>query len=272
MTRETAPKPGPCHEIPAVLDGCLRLNCCITGCHPVRRPCWVRPRQSGRGCCCVLHFRMLRWGPSAQQSDGLQDSPAPSSVSPRALHTEHGQPVRASGSKPNCVGISCQQGLGSPDFRQQYTAGTGNPESSGPRRTTRSVPGHKANNSAATAGGTASQPQTCPYRGDSSSSEARRSGRRPGRQGKRGAAHPPSSRESTLERDAETDRAPATKFDQWPLRNVVLKRITMAGLPSTFVLEFDWDLCAGRGAGCYGTDNRGTVSSANPPPVSQGAC
>jgi len=54
---------------------------------------------------------------SAQQSYGLQGSPAPSSTSPRALHTEHDQPVPASGSKPDCAGISCQQGLGCPRHR-----------------------------------------------------------------------------------------------------------------------------------------------------------
>ena len=55
-------------------------------------------------------------------------------------------------------------------------------------------------------GGTASQRQTRPDRGDSSSREARGSSRRPKRQGKRGTTRPPSSRESTLERDPETDR------------------------------------------------------------------
>ncbi len=92
-------------------------------------------------------------------------------------------------------------------------------------------------NTAVTTSGMASQRQTRPYRGDSSSEEAWRLPRRPRRQ--RGAAHPPSSRESTPESAAKADRATTTTFDQWPLRNVVLKRVTMAGLPSTFVLESD---------------------------------
>jgi hypothetical protein len=51
-------------------------------------------------------------------------------------------------------------------------------------------------------GGTASQQQTRPYCGDSSSREARRSSRRPKRYGERGAAHLP-SRESTWDLCAE---------------------------------------------------------------------
>ncbi|KAL2017855.1 hypothetical protein VTK56DRAFT_1600 [Thermocarpiscus australiensis] len=70
-------------------------------------------------------------------------------------------------------------------------------------------------------GRTASQRQTRPDRGDSSSRDARRSSRRPRRQGKRGAARPPPSRESTLERGSETDRAAAAAFEEWPLADAV---------------------------------------------------
>ncbi|RYP48549.1 hypothetical protein DL768_005588 [Monosporascus sp. mg162] len=91
--------------------------------------------------------------------------------------------------------------------------------------------------------------------------EAQRSSRRPKRHGKRGVAHPP-SRESTLERDIETDRAPAATFEEWPLRDAVLKRVTMNGSPPNFMLQFTWGPCAEHGAGYRGMENRGTVSSA----------
>ncbi|KAL2263072.1 hypothetical protein VTK26DRAFT_8297 [Humicola hyalothermophila] len=111
-------------------------------------------------------------------------------------------------------------------------------------------------------GRTASQRQTRPDRGDSSSREARGSSRRPKRQGKRGAARPPSPRESTLERDPETDRAAAAMFEEWPLGNAVLKRVTMDGSPPTFVVQFTWDPCAKHGTGHHGTENRSSVSAA----------
>jgi len=65
-----------------------------------------------------------------------------------------------------------------------------------------------------------------------------------------------------LERDAETDRTPAATFEEWPLGNAVLKRVTMNGSPPTFMLQFTWGPCAEHGAGHRGTENRGTVSSA----------
>ncbi|KAL2024960.1 hypothetical protein VTK56DRAFT_3659 [Thermocarpiscus australiensis] len=113
-----------------------------------------------------------------------------------------------------------------------------------------------------TTGRTASQRQTRPDRGDSSSREARRSSRRPKRQGKRGAARPPSPRESTLERDPETERAAAAMFEEWPLGNAVLKRVTMDGSPPTFVVQFTWDPCAKHETVHHGTDNRSFVSAA----------
>ncbi|KAK0655351.1 hypothetical protein B0T16DRAFT_451049 [Cercophora newfieldiana] len=53
-----------------------------------------------------------------------------------------------------------------------------------------------------------------------------------------------SSREPTLERDTETDRAPAATFEEWPLGDTVLKRVTMDGSPPTFMVQFTWDQCA----------------------------
>lgn len=119
---------------------------------------------------------------------------------------------------------------------------------------------HRASAATHTAGGTAPQQQTYPYRSDSSR-EARRLPRRPRRQ--RGATHPSLSRESTLERDTETDRTPAATFEEWPLGNAVLKRGTMKGSSPTFMLRFTWGPCAEHGAGHPGTEDRGTVSSAN---------
>ncbi|KAK4233638.1 hypothetical protein C8A03DRAFT_19323 [Achaetomium macrosporum] len=113
-----------------------------------------------------------------------------------------------------------------------------------------------------TTGRTASQRQTRPDRGDSLSREARRSSRRPKRQGKRGAAHPPSSRESTLERDPEADRAAAATFEEWPLGNAALKRVIMDGSPATFVVQFTWDPYAKHGTGHHRMENRSSVSAA----------
>jgi hypothetical protein len=72
-------------------------------------------------------------------------------------------------------------------------------------------PRRKRSKASDTTVSTASQRQTRPHRGDSSR-KARTLSQRPRRQ--RGAAHPPSSRESTLERDTETDRAPAATFEE----------------------------------------------------------
>ena len=99
------------------------------------------------------------------------------------------------------------------------------------------------------AGGTAPQQLARLYRGDSSR-EARRPTRRPRRQ-------------STLERDTEADRTPAATFDEWPLENAVLRRVTMDGSPPTFMLQFTWGgPCAEHGAGHRGTESRGAISSA----------
>ena len=65
---------------------------------------------------------------------------------------------------------------------------------------------------------------------------AQRSSRRP----RRGTAHPPPS----PERDIEVDRTPAATFEEFPLGDAVLKRVTMDGSPSTFMLRFTWDSCA----------------------------
>ncbi|KAL2188037.1 hypothetical protein L209DRAFT_777978 [Thermothelomyces heterothallicus CBS 203.75] len=91
------------------------------------------------------------------------------------------------------------------------------------------------------AGGTASQRRTRPDRGNSSSREARGSSQRPMRQGKPGTTCPTSSREPTLERGPETDGDAAATFEEWPLGNAVLKRVTVAGSPPTFMVQFIWD-------------------------------
>lgn len=44
-----------------------------------------------------------------------------------------------------------------------------------------------------------------------------------------------SSRESTLERESETNRAPVAKFEEWPIRNAVPKHITMDRSPYTLL-------------------------------------
>jgi len=117
----------------------------------------------------------------------------------------------------------------------------------------------RASTATHTAEKTAPQQQTRPGRGDSSK-EARRPSRHPRRQ--RSATHSSSSREPTLERDTETDRTPAATFEEWPLGNAVLKRVTMNGSPPTFMLQFTWGPCAEHGAGHRGTENRAAVSSA----------
>jgi hypothetical protein len=61
------------------------------------------------------------------------------------------------------------------------------------------------------AAGTAPQQQTRPDRSDSSK-EARRPSRRPRRQ--HSATHLSSSRQPSLERDTETDRAPTATFEE----------------------------------------------------------
>ena len=113
-----------------------------------------------------------------------------------------------------------------------------------------------------TAGGTVLQQQTRPYSGDSLSREAQRSSQRPKRRHGRGICNPPSSQSSASERESETDEAPVAKFEEWPLGNAVLKRVTVDGAPATFVVQFTWDPCTEHGAGHRRTENRGTVSSA----------
>jgi len=46
-----------------------------------------------------------------------------------------------------------------------------------------------------------------------------------------------------LERDTETDRTPAAMFEELPLGDAVLKRVTMDGSPPTFMVQFTWDQC-----------------------------
>lgn len=65
-----------------------------------------------------------------------------------------------------------------------------------------------------------------------------------------------------MEKESETDEATVAKFEEWPLGNAVLKRVTMDGAPATFVVQFTWDLCANYGMGHYRTENRSSVSLA----------
>ncbi|KAK4098109.1 hypothetical protein N658DRAFT_544685 [Parathielavia hyrcaniae] len=53
----------------------------------------------------------------------------------------------------------------------------------------------------------------------------------------RGTIHPPPS----PERDIKVDRTPAASYEEFPLGDAVLKRVTMDGSPSTFMLRFTWD-------------------------------
>ena len=70
---------------------------------------------------------------------------------------------------------------------------------------------------------------------------AQRSARRPRLQ--RGTAHPLLS----PERDIKVDRTPAATFEEFPFGDAVLKRVTMDGSPSTFMVQFTWDSCAAHG-------------------------
>ena len=112
------------------------------------------------------------------------------------------------------------------------------------------------------AGGTAPQQQTRPYSGDSLPREAQRSSQRPNRRNGHGIGKPPSSQGSASGRKIETDEALVAKFEEWPLGNAVLQRVTMGGAPPTFVVQFTWDPCANHGIGRHGTENRISVPSA----------
>ncbi|KAK4095998.1 hypothetical protein N658DRAFT_562717 [Parathielavia hyrcaniae] len=103
-----------------------------------------------------------------------------------------------------------------------------------------------------------SQQQTCLSRGDSSRGAQRSS---PRLRRRRGAAHPP----SPLERDIEMDRAPVATFDELPLGDAVLKRVTMDGSPSTFMVQFTWDPCAEHRTGYCRTENPGTTARRHRP-------
>ena len=70
------------------------------------------------------------------------------------------------------------------------------------------------------------------------------------------------SQGSASEREGEADEAPDAKFEEWPLGNAVLKRVTVDGAPATFMLQFTWGPCAEHGAGHRGTENQAAVSSA----------
>jgi hypothetical protein len=82
-------------------------------------------------------------------------------------------------------------------------------------------------------GGTDSQ-QTRSDRGNPSPKEARGVSRRPKRRGKRSTSRPSSLWETTLERDAETDRDAAATFEEWP----PLKRGPIARYSGRFAAYF----------------------------------
>jgi hypothetical protein len=65
-----------------------------------------------------------------------------------------------------------------------------------------------------------------------------------------------------LEKDAEVDGTPAAAFNEWPLENAVLKRVTIDGSPPTFSLQFTWGPCAEHAAGHRETESRVAISSA----------
>jgi hypothetical protein len=57
-------------------------------------------------------------------------------------------------------------------------------------------------------------------------------------------AQSPCSVSSQDSATAANVEAPASKYEEWPLRGVTLKRLTMDG-KVTFQLKFGWDLCTG---------------------------
>ncbi|KAB5513491.1 hypothetical protein GE09DRAFT_629412 [Coniochaeta sp. 2T2.1] len=61
------------------------------------------------------------------------------------------------------------------------------------------------------------------------------------RSGRRSIPSPPSSQCSTDEQVSV--QVPMAKFEEWPLEDVVLKRVTANGM-ATFQLQFAWDSCA----------------------------
>ncbi|RYP45617.1 hypothetical protein DL768_008054 [Monosporascus sp. mg162] len=79
--------------------------------------------------------------------------------------------------------------------------------------------------------GTATKRQPHPHCAGSRSQQVQRPSKRPKRRSQRSTPSPPSSGASTLEE--ETVKVPVAKFEEWPLRNAVLKRVTV-GEVATF--------------------------------------
>ncbi len=56
-----------------------------------------------------------------------------------------------------------------------------------------------------------------------------------------------------------------TTSNEWPLGDAVLKRVTMDGSPPTFAVQFTWDPRVEHGAGHCGTENQGTTAKRHRP-------
>ncbi|KAH7010861.1 uncharacterized protein B0I36DRAFT_257062 [Microdochium trichocladiopsis] len=61
------------------------------------------------------------------------------------------------------------------------------------------------------------------------------------------------------------DSTPAATFEELPLGDAVLKRVTMDGSPPTFVVQFTWDPRVEHGGGYCGTENQGTTAKRHRP-------
>ncbi|KAK0655337.1 hypothetical protein B0T16DRAFT_451038 [Cercophora newfieldiana] len=188
----------------------------------------------------MSEFELATPGPSMQPS-ASQDSVEPQRDLDRRRHRDtDGEDYRP------IVGSDAEQSKDDDDVDRQ------------PRRKRRRVSGTTLATS-----GTASQQQTRSCRGGGSpSGAAQRSSRRPKRRLDRNLPNPPSSRRSALERESETDRAPVAEFEEWPLGNAILKRVTMDGSLPVFVVQFTWDPCAKHGTGHHGTEDRSSFSTA----------
>ena len=53
--------------------------------------------------------------------------------------------------------------------------------------------------------------------------------------------------------------------EEWPLGDAVLKRVTVDGSPPTFMVQFTWDPRVGHGGGYCGTENQGTTAKEHRP-------
>ncbi|RYP91653.1 hypothetical protein DL770_002219 [Monosporascus sp. CRB-9-2] len=109
-----------------------------------------------------------------------------------------------------------------------------------PRRKRRRI-----STSAPTTGGAALKRQTRLHCTSSRSRQAQEPSQRPKRRrSQRSIPNPPSSEGATLGK--ESVKAPVAKFEEWPLDDVVLKRVTVDGM-TTFQLQFGWHACTNHG-------------------------